>query len=201
MEVGEPQRRLFTAIGTDDQSYSLQLVGVPTNGQVPVYDTADERWKPENPTTPSFTVTVDEVLRAASLIDQNPPGLGVAQQISLGDPQSTAEFSVDANGTITCLAGDEYTFYIRLGVGREGASGESQLYFRSLVNGVPAEYSAVAILDNNRIEIPVFFTGTLTLNTNDTFALEMIRDTDGDNSGGVRAGVPDVAWNNFKFPF
>ena len=194
-EVGEPQRRLFTAIGTDDESYSLQLVGVPTNGEIPVYDSADERWKPEPPTTQTFTVTVEEALRAESFDDQNPPGLGAAQQITLGTPQTTAFFDVDAGGNITCLAGDEYTFDIRFGVGREGAAGESQIYLRTLLNGVQSGSSAVVIVDNSRIEVPITFHGVLTLNTNDILTFEMIRDTDGNDSGGLRAGVPDVAWN------
>jgi hypothetical protein len=195
VEVGEPQRRLFTAIGTDDQSYSLQLVGVPTNGEVPVYDSADERWKPQPPTNPTFTVTVEEALRAASFVDQDPVGLGTALQVTLGAPQSTPFFSVDANGLITCLQGDEYTFDLNFGIGREGAAGESQIYIRTLVNGVQSGNSAVAIVDNARIEIPISFHGVLTLNTSDVLTIEIARDTDGDNSGGLRAGLPDIGWN------
>ena len=209
VEVGEPQRRLFTAIGTDDESYSLQIVGVPTNGEVPVYDSADGRWKPQPPTNPSFTVTVEEALRAASFVDQDPVGLGTPLQVTLGAPQSTAFFSVDAsltamsmcffsvdaNGAITCLAGDEYTFDLNFGVGREGAAGESQIYLRTLINGVQSGNSAVAIVDNSRIEIPVSFHGVLTLNTSDVLTIEIARDTDVDNSGGLRAGLPDIGWN------
>ena len=194
-EVGEPQRRLLTAIGTDDESYSLQIVGVPTNGQIVGYDSALGRFVPKDPTGGTFTVTVETALQTASLVDQDPPGLGIAQQITLGAPQTTAFFDVDALGNITCLAGDEYTFRIRFGIGREGAAGESQIYLRSLINGVPTEFTAVAIVDNQRIEIPATFEGTIALNTNDVVTFEMIRDTDGDNSGGLRAGIPDVAWN------
>lgn len=195
VEVGEPQRRLFTAIGTDDESYSAQVVGVPTNGQVLAYDSGTERFIPQNPTGGTFTVAVEEALQAASLIDQDPVGLGVALQITLGDAQTTPFFDVDVLGNITCLQGDEYTFRFRFGVGREGAAGESQLYLRSLVNGVPTQYTAVAIVDNPRIEIPATFEGTIALNTNDVVTLEIIRDTDGNDSGGLRAGIPDVPWN------
>jgi len=194
-EIGEPQRRLFTAIGTDDGSYSPQLVGEPTNGEVLVYDSATGRWKPQPPASPSFTVSVELALVAASLEDQNPPGLGVAQQITLGDAQTGDYFSVDASGAVTCLQGDEYTFRMRFGVGREGGQGEAQIYIRALLNGVPTDFTAVAIVDNARIEMPLTFEGVVALNTNDVVTFEMIRDTDGNDSGGLRAGIPDVSWN------
>jgi hypothetical protein len=195
VEVGEPQRRKFTAIGTDDQSYSPQMVGVPAQGQLAVYDATLERWIPQSGSINS-TIQVESALYTASFIDQDPPGLGVAQQITLGAPDTTAYFSVDAAGAITCLQTDEYGVHLRFGIGREGAAGESQIYLRLLVNGVQFGNSAVAIIDNARIEIPAIFEGTLNLTANDVVTLEMIRDTDGDNSGGLRAGSPDVVgWN------
>ena len=195
MEVGEPQRRLFTAIGTDDESYSVQMVGDPANGQIPVYDATEERWRPQSGSITS-TIQVETALQAASFVDQDPPGLGITTQVTLGDVQSTPFFSVDALGNVTCLATDEYTLRSRVGLGREGVVGESQLYLRFLINGTPTAYSVVAILDNLRIEIPATFEGAFSLTAGDVLTFEMIRDTDGDNSGGLRAGIPDVVgWN------
>lgn len=194
-DVGEPQRRLFTAIGTDDESYSVQMVGAPVNGQIPVYDATEERWRPQSGSITS-TIQVERALEAPSFIDQDPPGLGITTQVTLGDAQTTPFFDVDALGNITCLATDEYTFRVRLGFGREGAAGESQLYVRFLVNGTPTNYSVVAILDNQRIEIPATFEGSFAVTAGDVLTVEMIRDTDGDDSGGLRAGIPTVAgWN------
>ncbi len=195
MEVGEPQRRKFTAIGTDDNSYSVQMVGAPANGQIAVYDATAQRWIPQSGAITS-TIVIEQALQVASLDDQDPPGLGVAQQITFGPPTVTAQFGVDAAGAITCLVTDEYTFRLRLSVGRESNPGEAQLYFRALVNGTPIGYSAAAIIDNQRTEIPITFEGVANMTAGDVLTIEMIRDTDGNNSGGLRAGVPNVSgWN------
>ncbi len=194
MEIGEPQRRMFTAIGTTDGSYSLQLKGEPAQGQLATYDATIQRWIPQSGSINS-TIKVENAFESASFIDQNPSGLGVAVQVAFGGALNTPYFSDDGAGNITCLATDEYTIRIRVGIGREGAAGISQIYLRALINGVATTYSAVAIVDSARIEIPATFEGTIPLQVNDVLTFEIIRDTDGNNSGGLRAGIPDVGWN------
>ena len=100
MEIGEPQRRMFTAIGTTDGSYSLQLKGEPAQGQLATYDAILERWIPQSGSI-SSTIKVESAFESASFVDQDPSGLG----------------------------------------------------------------------------------------------FEIIRDTDGNNSGGLRAGLPNISWN------
>jgi len=171
------------------------MVGVPVNGQLAVYDATLERWIPQSGSI-SSTIKVEAALTAASFINQNPSNFGVSQQITFGDPVTTDQFSLDAAGVITCLETDEYTFRLRFGIGREGASGESLIYLRVLLNGVQFGSSAVAIVDNERIEIPATFEGVVSLVAGDIVTFEMVRDTDGNNSGGLRAGIPSVAgWN------
>ena len=194
-EVGEPQRRLFTAIGTDDESYSMQMVGNPAQGQLAVYNATEERWEPQSGSINS-TIVTEEALRTQSFADQDPVGLGVALQIVFGGAQSTAYFSDDGLGNITVLATDEYHLEGKFTLGRAGAAGESQLYIRGLIDGVQSGNSIHTIVDNSRIEIPITFSGTVNLTAGQVVTFEIIRDTDGNNSGGLTAGIPDVAWND-----
>ena len=119
-------------------------------------------------------------------------GLGVAMQIAFGPADASPEWSVDATGLFTCLVEDEYGFRLKITIGREGASGESQIYLRALLNGAQVGVSEHTIIDNSRIEIPQTIDTVGDFIAGDTLAFEIIRDTDGDNSGGLRAGIPDV---------
>lgn len=141
-------------------------------------------------------IKIEEALRASDFTDQNPTGLGVALQVTLGDPQTTTWFDVDALGNVTCLVAGEYGSILKVSTGREGAGLVAQIYLRILINGVQLGNSTHTILDNDRIEIPSSYDGTLVLAVNDVLTVEIIRDTDGTDEGGLRAGIPDVVgWN------
>ena len=105
----------------------------------------------------------------------------------------TEYFTADATGLFTCLVSDEYEIKIKLSIGREGAGGESQIYTRAVVNGVPVGDTTHTIVATSRIEIPQFINLYYNFSAGDTFYLEFIRDIDGSDSGGLRAGIPDVA--------
>tara|TARA_R110002096_G_scaffold6194_1_gene28343 strand:- start:556 stop:1635 length:1080 start_codon:yes stop_codon:yes gene_type:complete len=45
-ELGEPQRRKFTPIGTTDNSYAPSVVGVPSDADQLVYNAVKGRWQP-----------------------------------------------------------------------------------------------------------------------------------------------------------
>jgi hypothetical protein len=133
-----------------------------------------------------------------SLIDQIPTGLGVALQVTFGAPDTTEWFDIDALGNITCLVTDEYTLRAKFTVGRRGLPvAVSQIYTRALVNGVQAGFSSHTIIDNPDIEIPFDYEGNGILTAGQVLTFEIIRDTDGNDSGGLYAGVPDVVgWNS-----
>jgi hypothetical protein len=143
------------------------------------------------------TILVENALVTANITDQLPVGLGTALQVVFGAPQTTTWFDLDALGNITCLVADEYTVRLKFAVGRRGApAGVSQIYTRALINGVAQGFSSHAILDNPDVEIPFDFEGVGPLAVNDILTFEIIRDTDGNNSGGLYAGNPTVVgWN------
>ena len=142
------------------------------------------------------TVGHVEALRAESYVDQDPTGLGVPLQLTLGAAQTTEYFDLDALGNITCLQADDYDMTIKLTTGREGTTGESQIYARMLVDGVQAGPSTHVILDSDKFELPAIYTGVVSLLPGEVVTMQIIRDTDGIDSGGVKAGNPAVAgWN------
>lgn len=138
------------------------------------------------------TTLVIEALRAFSVVDQDPVGLGVSLQITFGAPQTTEWFDVDSAGNITCLVTDEYQVIGKFSVGRTGGVGESQIYIRGLINGTPVSWSVHAIVDNARIEMPITFMANITFTVGDVITFEVVRDTDGDDSGSLTAGNPSV---------
>jgi len=174
--------------GTDPVNQSL---GVMTQGLgFPLRDV-----EPSTAGGP-VNVVVERVLDANDFTDQEPSALGVPLQVTFGAAQSNAFFDLDALGNITVLSEDEFVWRARFVVGREGAGGESQIYIRSLVNGVQVGNSSHLIVDSPRVEIPVELEGVATLALNDVIAFQIVRDTDATNSGGLRAGNPSVAgWN------
>lgn len=138
-------------------------------------------------------VVTQNVLRTFSFIDQNPSGLGVAHQVTFGTAgDSTPEWDVNANGEITCLVADEYIFQLKIQIGREGTPAVSQIYSRLLINGTPFGNTIHTIIDNGNIEIPLIVQQAFTFIIGDVVTVEIIRDTDGNDSGGLRAGIPDV---------
>lgn len=142
-------------------------------------------------------VVTETAINASSFIDQLPVGLGTPLQLTFGPPQTAELFTLDANGVFTCLLTDEYLFFTKLVIGRRGSSGGVvQIYARILINGVPSGNSSHTIIDNPDIEVPVTFSFNLALRAGDTITMEIVRDTDGTDAGGLYAGNPDVVgWN------
>ena len=138
-------------------------------------------------------IVIEDVFDSSSFLDQEPSGLGVDLQLLFGAPAATAFFSIDALGAITCLQTGIYSFRMKLVVGRRGgAAGVAQLYIRVKVNGVAAGLTAHAIIDNPDIEIPIDFFSNGPVTAGDIITFEIVRDTDGNNSGGLYAGIPTV---------
>lgn len=180
----------FKILGGTDPT--LQSLGVMTQGiGFPLRDV--------EPTTSGgpVTVLVEEALSGGSNVDQDPTTLGVPIRISFGDAVSTPFFTMDATGLITCLVTDEYHLRAKFTVGRRGTpAGIAQIYVRLMRNGVQFGTSSHAIVDATDIEVPFDFEGVGVVSAGDVLEFQLVRDTDGANSGGLTAGIPSVAgWN------
>lgn len=181
----------FKILGSDDpvnQSLGVmtQGLGFPLRDVEPAVSGGD------------VSVVTEEVLLAESFLQQLPSGLGAALQVEFGSLQSDAFFTMEADGTLTCNTTGEYMVRLKFSVGRRGASGGlAQIYIRLLLNGTQRGSSLHTIIDNPDIEMPVIISSGIDLTAGDVLTFEIIRDTDGDDSGGLEPGEPDVVgWND-----
>jgi len=141
----------------------------------------------------NIAVSKENVLDSQNFTDQDPPGLGTPLQVIFGGVDASDQWSVDATGAFTCIIAGQYDIRMKLSIGREGSPGVSQIYARVLLNGVPEGSTSHTIVDNGRSEWPSILEFSRTFDAGDVVTVEIVRDTDGHDSGGLRAGVPDVA--------
>jgi len=132
-------------------------------------------------------------------VSQNPTGTDAPLQIEFGPAQLGVADPVQLNldGSVTINEANTYTFVITLPTGRLGASGNSELYGRALINGAQVGSSVYAILDNANIVTPLQFTLNIPMEVVDVLTVEIIRDSAGNDSGGLISGDPTaVDWEN-----
>jgi hypothetical protein len=142
------------------------------------------------------TVKTQVVLDSANYTDQLPTGLGAPLQVVFGGADSNAFWSIDGAGFMTCLTDGTYTLRLKTQAGRRDTAGLAQIYTRVLINGTQVGDSAHVILSTDDFEIPQFYNTTISFTAGDTLVVQIVRDTDAVDSGGLYAGNPDVVgWN------
>jgi hypothetical protein len=183
----------------DDSAYGVDINAVNIR-QSPDWEAVAVA---ENVSGSSFSKSLSEqVLLTENFTDQLPTGLGVSLQIIYGAPLTNQYFDVDAAGAITCIKEGQYTVRIKMTIGRRSTPGIAQIYTRFLLNGTQFGSSSHIIMDTDDFEIPSTHEATAVLQAGDIITTEIIRDTDGDDSGGAYAGVPDVVgWNSSPSAF
>lgn len=134
--------------------------------------------------------TIERLINGNSTAtDQQPTGLGEAGaiQIEFGAAQNTVSDPVQllADGSLVFNEGGMYRLKISIIFGRLGGSGESELRFRALVNGVQAGQSVGVEIDTQKIEIPYFDEAWLEVPSGAIITYEAMRDSSGDDSGGL----------------
>lgn len=132
--------------------------------------------------------------------DQQPSAVDTPRVIEFGPAQGTSEDPIQllANGDMVVNKAGTYFFDFYFQIGRTGAAGVSKIFGRLTVNNVqPATGDSVlALLDNADIIIPQEIETTIPLNQGDVVRIEIIRDSSGNNSGGLFADTPTPAgWN------
>lgn len=148
--------------------------------------------------------TIQLLYGASTALSQEPTGLGDANKIPVefGAAQLTISDPVmlSSSGVLTFNQTGLYWLKPEMIVGRTGGSGESNILFRALVNGAQTSIPTQGFLiDNQRIKftysevtwvyIPDGGEGT-------TMQVEMCRDPNGNNSGGLfQDEVTATGWN------
>ena len=127
---------------------------------------------------------------------QQPSTTDTALQIEFGAAQVTTDIDIDVNGAITFKTAGKYILSPFFQYGRSGSTGTSVLFNRYLVNGVQAGSSLGAKIDNANILVPWSSSIQFTANANDVLTIEIIRDSTGNDSGGLFSSTPTAAgWN------
>lgn len=139
--------------------------------------------------------------------DQNPAGLDTPLQIIWG---ATDVFTASVNvlgaanatpanrGKINFLATGQFFIQLALNFGRTGSAGASKVIILFKENGVAVASEAVALLADADSSAVYTSSAMADIVGANTWTFEIIRDSSGDNSGGlvgfnpVLAGVPNV---------
>ena len=127
-----------------------------------------------------------EVLRAYSAAaSQQPSTTNTPIQVEFGAAQAGVELSLSGLGTVTCNFTGTYAFRFKLQFGRSGASGVSYLMTRILKNGAQFGVTQSTRLSSSSSIIPTDSRVVMDLVAGDTVSMQFVRDSLGDNSGGL----------------
>jgi len=138
----------------------------------------------------------ETILSADSLVSQNPVSLDTPIQVSFGGAQVTGVVDIDAAGNVSVIESGQYEFSFTFQYGRAGSGGISWLFFRILKNGTQIGTSPFVKLENLNADFPAEFNNTLDLVNTDIITVELVRDSRGNNSGGLVTEDPIlVDWN------
>ena len=128
----------------------------------------------------------EEVLRAYSTAaSQQPSTTNTPIQVEFGAAQAGAEMSLSGLGTVTCNSRGTYAFRFKLQFGRSGAAGVSYLMTRILKNGAQFGVTQSTRLSSSSSIIPTDSRVVMDLIAGDTVSMQFVRDSLGDNSGGL----------------
>lgn len=137
------------------------------------------------------------LMASSTAASQQPVATDTPLQIEFGGVQATTEFDLDVNGGMTCNVDGQYDFQLVFHNGRLGSVDASELYIRALVNGSQVGESAHTVIDDADTIVPLEFFAHFTLVSTDIVTFEIVRDSSGDDSGGLFQGDPTLAdWNN-----
>ena len=128
----------------------------------------------------------EEVLRAYSTAAiQQPSTTNTPIQVEFGAAQAGVMLSLSGLGTVTCNFSGTYAFRFKLQFGRSGASGVSYLMTRILKNGSQFGVTQSTRLSSSSSIIPTDSRVVMDLVAGDTVSMQFVRDSLGDNSGGL----------------
>lgn len=157
------------------------------------------------PTSPrAEVVQVDRLLdMESSTSSQSPTGTGPSNAIRIEFGAAAGTVSdpvmVDSTGLMTVNQGGLYRIKLGLQYGRSGAAGVSHLLFGAFVNGVQAGRSVVVFIANANSDVYIENDNWVNVPAGATIEYKVMRDADGNDSGGLVGFDPTVdggdEWN------
>ena len=173
---------------TDPELHEPKGVAAAAVGKVYKSDgAASGSWE----TLPSST-TSTQVLEAFSILTQNPSGTDVETQIEFGAGQGTGSdpVSLSSAGTVTFNEAGLYHIRVTTVYGRTGSAGQAELMSRAVYNGSQLGKAIHTVLSDAEIAIPLSVSYLATMSATDTLSFEILRDSGGNDSGGLFAFTP-----------
>lgn len=139
-----------------------------------------------------------ELLRASSTATQAPTALDTPLQVVFGAAQNSSSDAVmlSAAGLVTFNTAGNYAVRIKLQQGRTSGSGTAILFSRLLLGGAAYGSPSVARMDAAN---PIYATDSrvvINATAGQTLAVQIVRDSGGNNSGGLVTLTPTTltAW-------
>jgi hypothetical protein len=145
------------------------------------------------------SMSIERILNVYSTtINQNPTGLGVANlvQVDFGPATNTVSDAVmvDASGTVTFNQAGMYRVRVAGQYGRTGATGVSEVLTRVLVNGIQVDPSVLIRIGISDVAAYANSDAWLNMAAGTTLVYQIMRDTSGNDTGGLVGFIPNGGW-------
>lgn len=137
------------------------------------------------------------LINAESTADaQEPPTTDTPILVEFGPAQAVTDVSMSAVGALTFNTTSKYQININAHYGRTGGVGTSNLLFRLLLDDVGMGSALAAKVDNANVLVPWSSTFIVEATAGQVLTAELMRDSAGNDSGGIYAFTPALAgWN------
>lgn len=133
---------------------------------------------------------------ASTAASQQPSVTDTPITIEFGPLQTETDVDISATGVLTFNTSGCYRITFVIHYGRTGAGGVSILFIRGRLNGSQYGMSEAVHIDNAEIVIPSAVTFDIDVVATDTFDVQLYRDSDGNNSGGIFKTVSTLGWDD-----
>lgn len=186
------ETRTVVADGSDT------IVGVTSIDQGGVFaltaDTANNRWLALFISFDPAPVASVIVASGSHSVDQGPTATDTAHQVLFGAGGTiTGDMTINANGSITCSTTGDYLFNTNLTYGRSTGVSFAEIFVRVLVDGSQIGGSGINRFNSADTRLTKLASFTLRLVAGEVFTMEIIRDSAGENDGGLFTSNPTAA--------
>ena len=186
-------------LGGVNQAVPLNAYGVRMNFQPayisPDWDLVTSGGKSASTLLGIASFRPSEVLIGFDLADQNPPGLDTPVTVKVGGTIGTAADPVSMVNDIVQINEDGvYGFRYIMSVSRTTSLQEAFIFIRARIDGVQSGNPISAVLDNDEMTIPLEFTFTAFFPAGTTVDMEIYRDSQGTDNGGLKTRASNIGW-------
>ncbi len=205
---------LKTDIDTRFPDNTTRLIN-PTVTRAELYDMVDSALNKEDTSAQTINSDLDVIgaltvgsvpvltsayvaLNAQSTSTQNPSATDTIHQIEFGPAQSNSDITLTVGGRITYVTGGLYQATTIFRCGRSGSTSAAKLVIGYKINNVWASAITCTLLDTSDEVVSVTSSGFYEMSAGDYVDVYIIRDSTGNNDGGLYpfdptlAGVPNV---------